>query len=60
MSELAGLMECFPQVLYNVTIQPQKKGLWQDDADIAAVIESIPRSSATTAESSCGKAVPNR
>ena len=39
MSELAGLMECFPQVLYNVTIQPQKKGLWQDDADIAAVIE---------------------
>lgn len=39
MSELAGLMECFPQVLYNVTIQPRKKGLWQDDADIAAVIE---------------------
>ncbi len=39
MSELASLMECFPQVLYNVTIQPQKKGLWQDDADIAAVIE---------------------
>ena len=22
-----------------MTIQPQKKGLWQDDADIAAVIE---------------------
>ena len=39
MSELAGLMECFPQVLYNVTIQPRKKGLRQDDADIAAVIE---------------------
>ena len=36
---VAGLMECFPQVLYNVTIQPRKKGLWQDDADIAAVIE---------------------
>lgn len=26
-------------MLYNVTIQPRKKGLWQDDADIAAVIE---------------------
>ena len=39
MSEVASLMETFPQVLYNVTIQPQKKGLWQDDADIAAMIE---------------------
>ena len=39
MSDLAGIMETFPQVLYNVTIQPQKKGHWQEDAAIAAVIE---------------------
>ncbi len=38
MSELAGIMTTFPQALYNVTIQPEKKGKWQDDADIAAVI----------------------
>ncbi len=39
MSELAQIMDTFPQALYNVAIQPQKKGLWQDDADIASVIE---------------------
>mgnify|MGYP004588292109 FL=1 len=40
MSQLAGVMETFPQVLYNVTIQPQKKGHWQEDAAIAAAIET--------------------
>lgn len=39
MSELAGLMETFPQVLYNVTIPAEKKGHWQEDAQIAALIE---------------------
>ena len=38
-SELAELMETFPQVLYNVTIPAEKKGHWQEDADIAALIE---------------------
>lgn len=39
MSQLAEIMATFPQVLYNVTIRPEKKGLWQNDPDIAAVIE---------------------
>ena len=39
MSELAGLMETFPQVLYNVTIPAEKKGHWQEDTAIAALID---------------------
>lgn len=39
MSELACVMETFPQVLYNVTIPAKKRGLWQDDAGIAALME---------------------
>lgn len=39
MSELADIMTTFPQALYNVTICPEKKGKWQDDAEIAAVIQ---------------------
>ncbi|MFR4198509.1 MAG: hypothetical protein ACLT2C_05195 [Ruminococcus sp.] len=40
MSELAGVMETFPQVLYNVTIPAAKKGHWQEDAEIAALIDT--------------------
>ncbi len=39
MSELAGLMETFPQVLYNVTIPAEKKGHWQEDTAIVALID---------------------
>lgn len=39
MSDLAGIMETFPQVLYNVTIPAQKKGHWQENAEIAALIQ---------------------
>ncbi|MCD8220504.1 MAG: phosphoglucosamine mutase [Ruminococcus sp.] len=38
MSELASLMNTFSQVLYNVTIPNEKKGHWQDDAEIAGQI----------------------
>lgn len=40
MSELAGVMETFPQVLYNVTIPAAKKGHWQEDAEITALIDT--------------------
>lgn len=40
MSTLASVMETFPQVLYNVTIPAAKKGHWQEDAEIAALIAS--------------------
>lgn len=39
MSELASLMETFPQVLYNVTIPAEKKGHWQEDTAIVALID---------------------
>lgn len=39
MSELASLMETFPQVLYNVTIPAEKKGHWQEDIAIVALID---------------------
>ena len=39
MSELAGIMESFPQALYNVAIPAEKKGCWQDDAEIAGQIK---------------------
>jgi phosphoglucosamine mutase len=39
MSELASVMETYPQVLYNVTIPSWKKGVWQQDKAIAAHIE---------------------
>ncbi|MCD7959485.1 MAG: phosphoglucosamine mutase [Ruminococcus sp.] len=38
MSELACVMERFPQILYNVTIPAEKKGHWQEDKQIAALI----------------------
>ena len=40
MSTLASVMETFPQVLYNVTIPAAKKGHWQEDSEIAALIAS--------------------
>ncbi len=39
MSELASIMECFPQVLYNVKIPSEKKGKWEQDSEIMAQIE---------------------
>lgn len=38
MSELAGIMDTFPQVMYNVTIAPQHRGHWQEDTAITDLI----------------------
>lgn len=38
MSELATIMDAYPQVLVNVSVKPQDKGLWQNDSK---VIEAI-------------------
>ncbi|MFT3951012.1 MAG: phosphoglucosamine mutase [Oscillospiraceae bacterium] len=40
LSELAGVMSCYPQTLVNVTIHPSKKGVWQEDEEVKAVMRS--------------------
>lgn len=39
MSELASVMETYPQVLENVVIKPEYKGNWQTDKGVAEFIE---------------------
>ena len=40
-SELAACMESFPQVLVNVKITADKKGMWNKNADVMAAIGEI-------------------
>ncbi len=40
-SELASCMEVFPQVLVNVRITPDKKGMWDKDGTVTAEIENV-------------------
>ena len=40
-SELAACMEVFPQVLVNVRITPDKKGMWNKDGRVTAAIENV-------------------
>lgn len=40
LSELASIMERYPQVLINIKVTPEGRINWKDDADIIAAIES--------------------
>ena len=38
-SELAAIMECYPQILVNVKITPDKKGMWEKSSEITDAIK---------------------
>ena len=40
MSELAGVMERYPQVMINVKLPPKWKNCWKEDTEIQQIIES--------------------
>ena len=41
LSQLGGVMECFPQVLVNITVTNEVKALWQDNAAVKAAIDEV-------------------
>lgn len=40
MSELAAVMEAFPQLMLNVRIEPKHRNIWRDDEKVKAVMSS--------------------
>lgn len=40
MSELAGLMDTFPQLMLNVRIKPEHRTVWREDEKVKAVMDS--------------------
>ncbi len=40
MSALAGIMETYPQLMLNVRMKPEHRGIWREDAQVMAVMQT--------------------